>query len=261
MFLAAVGHSAGAAGTSAPSPPPNDEAPCAMPPPWAHLVSDLPDDGIDHDEPTGANESRGAADGAADEREAKRPRAACGSEEDRWELRCTIACIQIDQAKGCTDACGCVRRLSLDEILKQRKARKTENSDGRRAFLRSYFEGNPRPNSKIGFKLHTEDDGDRLLCVTGFIVYHGFTSAYFYHHRERFLNGDRADDAHGGRRCAGAASGDTFEDDSPEFMAFYAWFKELREDTECMPNTRLRQIDYIEHKELFSECLEDLVRA
>ena len=93
-----------------------------------------------------------------------------GSAEDRWASRCTVEAIQIDQANGCTVACGCVQRLSLAEIQDQRTQRMNERGAGRREFLRTYFEHNRNLECRFGYELHTQDASKRILCTTGFAV-------------------------------------------------------------------------------------------
>ena len=262
MFLAAIAGASEAAGDERP----DDERPREEPPPpsWQKFV-DLSSvlSSVDSPEPVGRGDGTdgllsddASADG--DEPDAKRRRLAYGKTEDRWAARCGIAAIQADQAAGC--ACGCVRGLSIDDIELQRKKRSDEEDEGRRKYIREYFEHNSAPDAKCGFNLHTVDG--RTLCTRGFCVYHGFEPGFFYSHRKKFIDGDRADDPnYGGNRKGKGAAADAFADDSPEMMAFIGWFKELREDTECMPNSRLRQIDYIQDKELFAECKSDLVDA
>ena len=186
-----------------------------------------------------------------------------GSAEDRWASRCTVEAIQIDQANGCTVACGCVQRLSLAEIQDQRTQRMNERGAGRREFLRTYFEHNRNLECRFGYELHTQDASKRILCTTGFAVYHGFTVSFLYDQRKRFNDGDRADDPNlgGYRRGAGAASGDAFADDSVQFQAMHGWLLNLWDDTEAQPNSRLRQLDYIEKNELYDECVGDLTDA
>ena len=220
----------------------------APPPPWGTIeVSSSSDEEVD------------APGEEVDAPGEKRKRKAHGSAEDRWATRCSVDAIQADQKQGCTSACGCVRRLSLEEIQQQRVERSHEKMKGRREFIRQYFEMNAAPNTAFGFSLHTQHDNGRLLCVQGFAVYHGLTPQFLYHHRKRFMGGDRADDPNlGGKRRCGAAAGEAFSEDSQQFHMFNGWFKDLYDDTECMPNSRQRQIDFIEKQELFAECKSDL---
>ena len=250
MFLAHIGGNTPAAAATAARMAAAESA-SSEAPPWARFLSD--DRLDDNDASDDADDDIGAVGVEEAPRDADKPppakRAAWGSDDDRWEVRCTDAAIQADQSAGC--ACGCVRKLSLAEIQEQRKLHASENADGRRDFLRQYLEMNAAPGSKFKFMLHTQDDTQRPLCLKGFVVYHGFTAAFVYFQRKKFLGGDRADDPNLG--------GDACQDDSAEKMAFIGWFKELREDTECMPNSRLRQLDYIKKSELFAECIQDLV--
>ena len=278
MFLSAIG---GTMGSSPQAAPPQPTAAC----PWERFldgainVSSDDEDGNDDDpdnararvgEPGNVDEvdEPGNVDEEDDEDGHERKRARVGTAADRRAERCTVEAIQADQRKGCTGACGCVARLSLDEIRRNRQQRADERNAGRRQFIRAYLEGNPDPDSEFKFALHTEESSRRTLCAIGFAVYHGFTRGFLYNHRARFLGGDRADDPNlgGNRRGVSAAvsaanAGDAFVDDTPEFMAFKGWFQDLRDDTESMPNSRLRQLDYIEHNELFAECKKDLIDA
>jgi hypothetical protein len=38
---------------------------------------------------------------------------------------------------------------------------------------------------------------------------------------------------------------------SAAFMSAFGWLGDLREETEVMPNTRERQLDWVEHNELY----------
>lgn len=260
MFLSLIGEAAASAAEQAPPSPPDGTAagggatqpPTA--PPWGRLLEG--DVAVDQAEEP--EEKQG------DAVPGKRKRAPVGTASERWAERCTMESIQADQRQGCTAACGCVWRLTLDQVMRNRQKRSDEKNAGRRQFIRGYLEGNPDPDSEFGFFLHTEDSTRQTLCATGFAVYHGFTLPFLYHHRKRFLAGDRADDPNlGGNRRAvsGAQAGDAFDEDSVQVMAFKGWFKDLRDDTECMPNSRLRQLDYIQHNELFAECKQDLLDA
>ena len=51
------------------------------------------------------------------------------------------------------------------------------------------------------------------------------------------------------------------DDDTPQFMSAFGWLGDLREETEVMPNTRERQLDWIEAGELFKEYQEDQEEA
>ena len=44
-------------------------------------------------------------------------------------------------------------------------------------------------------------------------------------------------------------------------QAFIGWWKDLREETEFMPNTNFRELDFIEEKDLYAECKSDLLES
>ena len=150
MFLAHIGGNAPAAAATAARMAAAESA-SSEAPPWARFLSD--DRLDDNDASDDADDDIGAVGVEEAPRDADKPppakRAAWGSDDDRWEVRCTDAAIQADQSAGC--ACGCVRKLSLAEIQEQRKLHASENADGRRDFLRQYLEMNAVPGSK--FKL------------------------------------------------------------------------------------------------------------
>jgi hypothetical protein len=83
--------------------------------------------------------------------------------------------------------------------------------------------------------------------------------------RNQLRNNIVADDPNlGGQRhtraCASDA-GEGCEDHSPKYMSAHGWWREVREDTEHQPNTRERQLDYIEKGELYREYVEDQLEA
>ena len=42
---------------------------------------------------------------------------------------------------------------------------------------------------------------------------------------------------------------------------FMGWWKDLRDETEFMPNSHFRELDFIEEKDLFDECKSDLIES
>ena len=54
---------------------------------------------------------------------------------------------------------------------------------------------------------------------------------------------------------------DDDDDDTPQFMSAFGWLGDLREETEVMPNTRERQLDWIEAGELLKKYQEDQEEA
>ena len=42
---------------------------------------------------------------------------------------------------------------------------------------------------------------------------------------------------------------------------FMGWWKDLRDETEFMPNSHFRELDFIEEKGLFGECKSDLIES
>ena len=44
-------------------------------------------------------------------------------------------------------------------------------------------------------------------------------------------------------------------------QAFIGWGEDLREETEFMPNTNFRELDFIEEKDLYAECKSDLLES
>ena len=89
-------------------------------------------------------------------------------------------------------------------------------------------------------------------------MYHGWAKSWTYKHVRNHRAGVTQDDSNwSGARFAAAVLpiGDSLaDDDSNQFMSALGWLKEgLREDTEIIPNTRERQLDYIEIGELYKE--------
>ena len=144
--LASGPSAAGASSSAAPSA--SSAAPSGEPPPsypWerfvgAAVISD--DEGHDDDGDDGA-----APEGAAirDQKRLKRSAAAsCGTAEARWAARCSKACIMEDLRIGCS--CGCLEKVTFDEVRGARESRREEGASGRREFVRGYLEFNPAPD-------------------------------------------------------------------------------------------------------------------
>ena len=121
-------------GSSPQAAPPQPTAAC----PWERFLDgainvssdDEPDNDDDPDnararvgEPGNVDGKPGNVDEEDDEDGHERKRARVGTAADRWAERCTVEAIQADQRKGCTGACGCVARLSLDEIRRNCRLR------------------------------------------------------------------------------------------------------------------------------------------
>ena len=101
-----------------------------------------------------------------------------------------------------------------------------------------------------------------LLSCEPLQVLHGFAKGWVHRFVRQAKLGIGGDDVLGGNR-KGKGKGKAAEavadaaEDSVEFMSAYGWLKDLREDTECMPNTRERQMDFMEVSELYNEYVQD----
>jgi hypothetical protein len=178
---------------------------------------------------------------------------------DRWRRKCTRESIVFDMGNGCH--CGCVYTLTMQSVLEMREQHMREDQAERRNWTRTFIADNPDPSSQLGVAFHTQEDINQRLCVTGFDVYHGWAKSWTYKHVRNHRAGVTQDDPNwGGARSAAAVLpiGDSLADeDSNQFMSALGWLKGLREDTEIMPNTRERQLDYIEIGELYKEYVQD----
>ena len=119
---------------------------------------------------------------------------------------------------------------------------------------------NAKPSSKFGFFLHA-NNVERPLCVAGFDVFNGYTAGYTYRRAREVRAGISQDDVQGGSRYKGTKVSDLADDDSAAFMSAFGWLGDLREETEVMPNTRERQLDWVEHNELYREYVTDSEEA
>ena len=147
-----------------------------------------------------------------------------------------------DLARGCT--CGCVGKLSYDEVFAARTERSHEDGpSGNRTFIRAYLKDNKNSGKKLGYNLHT-DDGVKELRPIGFDMLHGFARGYTYRYSRALDRGEVADDPNlGGKRVGtgrpasahGSIAGDAFADDTIQAMSFRGWWTDLRNDTELMP--------------------------
>ena len=153
--------------------------------------------------------------------------------------------------------CGCVYTPTVQAVLEMREEHMREDQTVRRTWTRTFIADNPDPSSKLGVAFHAQENINHHLCVTGFDVYHGWAKSWTYKHVRNHKTGVTQDDPNwGGARSAAAVLpiGDSLADDgSNQFMSALDWFKGLREDTDIMPNTRERQLGYIEIGELYEE--------
>ena len=199
----------------------------------------------------------------------KKTRGEYGDVDRRWSQRLLKSTIMDDLARGCS--CGCVGKLSYDEVFAARTERSHEDGlSGNRAFIRAYLKDNKNSGKKLGYNLHA-DDGAKELCPIGFDMLHGFARGYTYRYIRALDRGEVADDPNlGGKRVGtgrpasahGSIAGDAFADDTIQAMSFRGWWTDLRNDTELMPTVdakKRREIDYIEEKELYNECVADLL--
>ena len=188
---------------------------------------------------------------------------------DRWRRKASRESIIFDMGNGCH--CGCVYTLNIAAVLEMREEHMRQDQAERRAFMRAYISDNIEPSSNVGVALPTLEDVNHKLCVTGFDVYHGWAKSWTYKYLRDHKAGITQDDPNwGGDRSAssalisgvsgvsGVSSCSLVDDaDSVKYMSAFGWLKGLREDTEIMPNTRERQLDYIEIGELYKEYVQD----
>ena len=153
----------------------------------------------------------------------------------------------------------CVDKLSTDQVVDERTEQSKHGSDARRLTLRTFLEDNKDSSSKIGYNLHTEDGTVSGLCPTAFDVLRGYGKGYTYAYIRGGKDGVGQDDAMlGGQRVKGSAVDDSFDADSSLSMGVRGWWADLRTDTELMPNTSVRELDYIEERDLFKEYTSDM---
>ena len=189
----------------------------------------------------------------------KRVAARVGSAIERWALRCTDSAILADLATGCR--CGCVHNvLTLGEVARARLEQKAFDCTERRDDLRRFLDMNGAPSRSLGFNLHG-DDSLKPLCVAGYAVRSGNRLAWLYKHIKAQRKGNGFDDPNlGGNRRRGKCGSD-MDEDSPQFMSAYGHMKELRRDTDVMPNSRERHLDYGEINEFYAEYVADAKEA
>ena len=189
----------------------------------------------------------------------KRVAARVGSAIERWALRCTDSAILADLATGCR--CGCVHNvLALGEVSRERLEQKAFDCTERRDDLRRFLDMNGAPSRSLGFNLHG-DDSLKPLCVAGYAVRSGNRLAWLYKHIADQRKGNGFDDPNlGGNRRRGKCGSD-MDEDSPQFMSAYGHMKELRRDTDVMPNSRERHLDYGEINEFYAEYVADVKEA
>ena len=237
-----------------PVEPPGAEKPRA---PWATFDHDDDDAG---EETLGDIDADEDADGAS--AVSKKKRARIGTIAERWNVRLSRDTIAADLRDGC--GCGCSDTLTVGEVTEMRTARSKEGDgvSGPREYMRDWLSTHRNSDAKLGFSLHASEE-TKKLCATGFDLLNGFGVGFTYKMIREYKKGNVADDPNlgGNRKSSAGAGGDAFSDDTVARMAFRGWWADLREDTEIMPNrpTTERQIDYIEHSELYSECKQDLI--
>ena len=179
---------------------------------------------------------------------------------ERWRRKCSRETVVQDLGDGCSKNCGCVWSLTIAEVIAQRTINKGLLQSEQRDDCRKFLIKNPLPSSKFGFRLHA-NNAERTLCVVGFDEFNGYTAGYTYRRAREVRAGIGQDDVQGGGRMKGQKVNALDDDDTPQFMSAFGWFGDLREETEVMPNTRERQLDWIEAGELFKEYQEDQEEA
>ena len=189
-----------------------------------------------------------------------------GTFQERWAARCVMSNIITDIACGCRCRNECVSNFRPRDVYDARRAIADKGTLGAiRAWLRDYLEKNKNGSAAFGHNLHLDESNDEV-CVAGFELFYGFAPGFLYKFRNELAAGISQDDPNlGGRRhtdasgsCAAAAGESTLcDDDSIKYMSAHGWWKELREDIEHQPNTRDRQLDFIEVNELYKEYVED----
>ena len=150
--------------------------------------------------------------------------------------------------------------MTIAEVIAQRTINKGLLQSEQRDDCRKFLIKNILPSSKFGFRLHA-NNAERTLCVVGFGVFNGYTLGYTYRRAREVRAGIGQDDVQGGGRMKGQKVNALDDDDTPQFMSAFGWLGDLREETEVMPNTRERQLDWIEAGELFKEYQEDQEEA
>ena len=227
---------------------------CAEPARAAGVVEDDEQDDEEDDE---------RADGAPPPTKKKK---IIGSFKERWDARCVMCNIHLEISLSCRCERECVSQFSAREVYEARQRMKKLGSfKAIREWLRTYLIDNKQESSAFGHDLHLEDKDDKV-CVAGFEVYYGFAPQYLYKFRDQLKKGIAQDDPNlGGRRhtkvsgscAADAGESSLCDDDSIKYMSAHGWWKELREDIEHQPNTRERQIDFIQIDELYGEYVQD----
>ena len=76
-----------------------------------------------------------------DARKRKCSRGEYGTEDERWAGRISREGVMEDLAKGCP--CGCTDLLNVGKVLEARAEMERSDSEGKRAFTRTYLDDNP----------------------------------------------------------------------------------------------------------------------
>ena len=258
----------GPAPPASPAPLPHEvaaaAAPLRSPLPWMQF---MPAPGAPMPAPPEAQRLRSpAADPEPDRDEsapaAKKNRAGVelGCFGERWRRKCSRDSVVKDLGDGCSKGCGCVWKLNIAEVMEQRQINAGLLMSEQRDDCRNFLLKNAKPSSKFGFFLHA-NNVERPLCVAGFDVFNGYTAGYTYRRAREVRAGISQDDVQGGSRYKGTKVSDLADDDSAAFMSAFGWLGDLREETEVMPNTRERQLDWVEHNELYREYVTDSEEA
>ena len=193
-----------------------------------------------------------------DEPVPKKNKRGVGSFGQRWNDRSSRSAVVEDMKMKCCSGM-CVDKLTVDQVIEERTEQKKHGSEERRSTLRSFLEDNANPNSKLGYNLHPSDDSNLRLCASAFDTLRGYGRGYTYRYIRGAKHGIGSDDCHhGGARVKGQATGDAFADDSSVSMGLRGWWSDLRVDTELMPNTSVRELDYIEESDLYKEYRSDM---
>ena len=192
--------------------------------------------------------------GAPPPKKVQRP----GTFGERWRDRTSRSAVADDLATGCCPK-KCSDRLTVDQVLSEREEQKKHGSESRRLTLRTYLEDNKLPSSRLGYNLHSADGHVDELCPAAFDLLRGYGKGYTYAYIRGGKDGVGQDDKSlGGQRFRGVSVEDSFDLDSNMSMGLRGWWSDLRTDTEIMPNTSVRELDYIEESDLYKEYRADM---
>lgn len=138
-----------------------------------------------------------------------------GKHAARRQEGCDKQLIGRELALGCGCKHGCLDHITVGEVLEARSEKVDYSPAQIREWIRGFLLGNPS-ESKLGVRLHSSTSADVELCAHAFDIYHGLSLGYTYRHIRALKDGIVLDHDDHGR--GGAAGGDGFPDDSPQFM-------------------------------------------